>query len=140
LVLFEALQKRSLLENTLIVITSDHGPRQNTQILSNYNVPLLFVSQNIKNQIVSDLASHLDFKDLLLSVLTDSDFKCNTEKIYTIGNSNELDYGMISDSNQYIFINNRSLTVKTNQNKQKVQQFNSDFQQYLNFFKTQKKQ
>jgi len=138
LALFEALQKRNLLENTLLVITSDHGPRQNTQVLANYNVPLLFVSQNIKNQIVSDLASHLDFKDLLLSVLTDSDFNCNTEKIYTIGNSNELDYGMISDSNQYIFINNRSLTVKTNQNKQKVQQFNSDFQQYLNFFKTQK--
>ncbi len=132
----DTLKNENLLEKTLIIVTSDHGPRQNAKLLSNYKVPLLLYSPNLKNRTYDNLLSHLDFKDILINTLTNKEICIANDYIYTIGNSGELDYGMITKSNNYVFINNRVLSVETNVDEKTVQQFNSDFQYYLNYFKT----
>jgi hypothetical protein len=64
----EHLRSRGMLDDTLIVVTSDHGYRSRSRLdrLESYQLPLVFFSTRFEPTHSSDLRSHLDFKDLLL--------------------------------------------------------------------------
>jgi Sulfatase len=63
------LIEKNLLEETLIVVTSDHGFRDKglQDQLAVYRIPLLFYSHSFTETHNSELLSHLDFKDLLFN-------------------------------------------------------------------------
>jgi hypothetical protein len=65
----EHLRARGVLDDTLIIVTSDHGYRSKTRLdrLDSYQLPLVFFSTRFEAARNSELRSHLDFKDLLLS-------------------------------------------------------------------------
>jgi phosphoglycerol transferase MdoB-like AlkP superfamily enzyme len=132
----EVLKSNNLLDSTLLVITSDHGPRDNAYIIENYQIPLLFWANNLEKDVNDVFVSHLDLKDLLVAFLTGKDFTQQTDKIYTLGNSGELIYGMIEENDKYIFIHNRMLNLRTNVDLKSHKEFNNSFQNYLNYFES----
>jgi len=129
-----ALTTNKLLEGTLLIISSDHGPRDNTYASENYHVPLLIWAQDIEKTENHKFISHLDFKDILLQVLTGKEIVSKRETIYTMGNSGEYIYGKITADGEFIFINNRMSNVKSNADQEIIKAFNSTFQDYLNYF------
>jgi len=132
----EALKSNNLLDSTLIVIVSDHGPRDNAYATENYHIPMLAWANDLKKNVNKNFTSHLDFKDILLELISGDDFLQPQESIYTLGNSGELIYGKITKDNNYIFINNRMSNLKSNMDKETITQFNRSFQDYLNYFES----
>jgi hypothetical protein len=63
----EHLRSRGMLDDTLIVVTSDHGYRSRSRLdrLESYQLPLVFYSTRFEAARRVELRSHLDFKDLL---------------------------------------------------------------------------
>jgi hypothetical protein len=66
------LAARGELERTLVVVVSDHGPREydRTRDLETYRIPLWFYSPSFQARADARLFSHLDFAQILLSELS----------------------------------------------------------------------
>ncbi len=69
--LWRELTRRGLADQTLLVLTSDHGDKAQDRLLVNeaYQVPLFFYATGFTPRHVSGMYTHLDFKDLLLREL-----------------------------------------------------------------------
>jgi hypothetical protein len=67
----EHLRERDLLEETLIVLTADHGFRGTDEqhTLAAYHIPLLFQASSFEPRSDDRLFSHIDFADLLFHEL-----------------------------------------------------------------------
>jgi hypothetical protein len=130
----DTLAASNLLEGSLIVITSDHGPRQDAQLAANYHVPLMLLTARPENTRVTSLCSHLDFREILLGVMSGKPMDIGRQKIWTVGNSGDYIYGMIGSAGQYVFVDNRTLSVESNMPEQEVRSFTVDFQQYVVHF------
>jgi len=129
---YKKLIQNNLSDNTLIVIVSDHGARINAMDVNNYHIPLVLCGSNLKPGINHNFSSHLDFKNILLKEIINSQIEYENE-VYVVGSSNQWVYGKINNSN-YVFINNQNLDVSTNSNKQEVIELNNNFQKYLSYF------
>lgn len=128
------LEQERLLKQTLVVITSDHGPRDDAYNPANYHVPFLVFAADRMPQVHHEFVSHVNFKDILLAFLTNQEDTSVADAIYTIGNSGELVYGMIMSSGNHIFINNRMRFAQGNLLERDMQRFSQQFQEYLNYF------
>ena len=125
--LIEALKSNNLLDKTLLIITSDHGPRDNAYDKENYHIPMFIWANDLSSDINENLTSHLDFMDILLELITGEQYVQENESIITLGNSGELIYGKITSEGKYIFINNRMLNLKSNVDEETIKKFNSSF-------------
>ena len=130
----DELKKNNLLDSTLLLIVSDHGPRNKPYNIDNYHIPLLLYSNGMQEKTDSRFLSHVDFKDILLETISDYNYKPVENNIYTIGNSGEMNYGTIGSDGKYIFINNRMRTSESNTNIDGVLKFNKNFIDYRNYF------
>ena len=130
----DELKRNNLLDSTLIIVVSDHGPRNEPYNTANYHIPLLFFSTDIKNNENDEFLSHIDFKDVLIEAITGIDFIPLENALYTVGNSGEFIYGTIKKDGKYIFINNRMGTPQTNSSTEEVLSFNKNFNDYRNYF------
>ncbi|MBL8022534.1 MAG: sulfatase-like hydrolase/transferase [Leptospirales bacterium] len=67
--LTERLERDRLLNDTLIVLTSDHGIRDKgyEPWVSTYRIPMWFIHPSFKNASNENLYSQIDFRDLLLA-------------------------------------------------------------------------
>lgn len=128
------LKKNNILDSTLLVVVSDHGPRNRPYNTENYHIPLLFYSADINSNENTKFLSHIDFKDILLSNISDYQYKPLEKDIYTVGNSGEFIYGTIKKDGNYIFINNRMRTPQTTITTNEVLNFNKNFLDYRNYF------
>jgi len=103
--IYEYLKEENLLDNTTIVITSDHGLRnlKDKQDIGFYQVPFIVFNQNLDKKEIDDLYSHIDFNNILLSYLTDKDYMKSRDEIYVIGQTrtNILGY---KNNNQSFFV------------------------------------
>jgi len=136
--IYDSLKTYNLLDSTLLVITSDHGPRQDPSDIRNYHIPLILFSTNLTPGKNDDFISHLDFKDVILTTLCGFDEPKQRDRIFTMGNSGELVYGTVESNKSYIFINNRTLDVITNQDSLSVIKFNESYQDYIDYFESLK--
>jgi membrane-anchored protein YejM (alkaline phosphatase superfamily) len=78
------------LDESLIVIVSDHGEKGyfNEKNHKSYNIPLVFVANDLDSGENNDLLSHLNFKDLLLSYAQEGyTFKQNNDVIFSVGST-----------------------------------------------------
>jgi hypothetical protein len=128
------LKKNNLLDSTLIVVVSDHGPRNEPYNIENYHIPLLFYSNDIYNSTNSEFLSHIDFKDILLETISDFKYVPTENDLYIVGNSGEMIYGTIKKDGKYVFINNRMRAPQTNTTVAEVLSFNKNFLSYRNYF------
>lgn len=66
--IYAFLEKEKLTDETLIVVTSDHGPRDKPLIADphSYQVPLVFIHKNFSGRKNGNLYSQVDFRDILL--------------------------------------------------------------------------
>jgi hypothetical protein len=128
------LQKENIWEETLLIIVADHGPRFNPKNKDDYHIPLLFCADDIESHENDTFYSQIDFKDILLSKITDTESPKETEQIFTLGNSGELIYGKITKDGEYIFIDNAHLEVETNVSDDEVERFHRAYQEYLHYF------
>lgn len=131
---FDSLKKDNLSDSTLIVITSDHGPRQGQTNPENYRVPLIFWASDMEKSKQKSFLSHIDFKEILLHESGVSAPPVERQKLFTIGNSGNLHYGMIDHAGNYIFIDDRLGRVYTNQGQEEVRNFHSSFKNYRTCF------
>ncbi len=131
--LIDKLQAQNLLDSTLLVIVSDHGPKNNAYLPHNYHIPLLLFATNIDTAANHSFANHLYFKDILLEQLTGNTTQYHQKQLFTYGNSVDMVYGMLDDSGGYVFINNRMRYVKSNLPKQTAYRLNNRFQGYLHY-------
>jgi hypothetical protein len=71
--LLEQLRARGLLEQSLIVVTSDHGFRDKSKQaeLASLQIPLVFYASRFAAEDDGRLLSHVDFKDLLFAELSE---------------------------------------------------------------------
>jgi len=130
---YDKLKENNILDNTLIVLVSDHGPRDDLTDIENYKVPLLICSSDSVAKINDNFSSHLDFKNILMSKLFGTEVKFD-DTIYTIGSSLTLVYGKIKANGEYIFIKDQDLKPYYNSSKEEVKEFNTDFQNYMGYF------
>ncbi len=130
----ETLKNNNLDDSTLVIMVSDHGPRDNAFTTENYHIPMLVWAMDLQAGKNNSFTSHLDFKDILLGLMTGNDSIANQDSIFTMGNSGELVYGQLTANNKYVFINNRMSNVKSNLDEKSVKKFNRAFQDYLNYF------
>lgn len=132
----DELKKNNILDSTLIVITSDHGQRDNVYDINSYHIPLLVFATDLQNSSNNKFLSHIDFKDILLELIANKEFEPQQELIYTMGNSGELVYGMVTADGKHAFINNRMRHARGNASKIEIQTLNKNFQNYLNYFES----
>ncbi|GEM_PF-1455494 len=130
----EKLKENNILDNTLLIITSDHGPRDNPYNVKNYHIPLIVFASDLQQRSNNEFLSHLDFKDLILKLIADKKFTPQQELIYTIGNSGEFVYGMIASDGKHSFINNRLRHTQSNASEAEISAFSRNFQGYQNYF------
>lgn len=101
--IYNFLKENDLLENTNIIIVSDHGNKgYELKRLSDYRIPLVIINQNIKGHLdVNELFTHNDFKNILIDFLNGKPFKKRVNSTYIIGQtaSNELAY--VDDRGNY---------------------------------------
>lgn len=131
---FDLAGQRGLLDKTLVVICSDHGPREEALDPENYRVPLLLWAKGLKTSNDNRFLSHLDLKDLLLEHLAGGPTLSGHEEIWVVGHSGEYIYGQLKADSGFTFISNRTLRVKTNRSSDEVLRFNRSFQSYLHYF------
>ena len=69
--LWKVLTKKGLADQTLLVLTADHGDKRDDRLTDPlaYRVPLIFYANRFTPERDSTLYSHLDFKELLLREL-----------------------------------------------------------------------
>ncbi len=125
--IYNIMKEKKLLENTTIIISSDHGLRnlQNKKNPNAYQIPLIIYNLNFEKKEIKELKNHLDFKEILLSEINSieniknsnlSDFKSkenifgenniekNKEKSYFIGQTRSSIIGMLSNSGNFTYI------------------------------------
>jgi hypothetical protein len=125
-----------LLDDSLLIILSDHGQRDDATKKTNYHIPLIFWSKDMKKQNNNKFYSNIDFRDILLTKLNKKYQLPQQSETFTIGHSGELVYGKIDNKN-YLFINNEYLSVKTNLNDDKIiEKFNNEFNLYRDYFES----
>jgi hypothetical protein len=108
--IYDFLEQEQLLDDTLIVFVGDHGSK-NYHTMRNYkgySVPLMFMSNKLNFKVVSGIYSHINFADILYSVIKDD----NCSEI--IVPKNNLDYTLFygsTNSNVVGFVNNKGLSA-----------------------------
>jgi len=98
--IYNFLKEENLLENTTIVVTSDHGLREMVprRRISGYNIPLVIYNSKIEEfKESSELLSHVKFKDILLSYIAENFSYVPSEKVYFVGPTSKSLLGIISD-------------------------------------------
>ncbi len=137
--LYDRLKAESLLEGTLIAITSDHGPRPNPTDPNSYRLPLLLVATDLAAGEERGFLSHLDFADILWSRIAGSPTPKESDRIFLVGSTVGFVYGMIGRDGTYALIDDHTFRVRTNLPVDAVRPFHEAFEGYLSFFEAQRR-
>lgn len=137
------LNNTNLSQKTLIIITSDHGKREDATNINNYHIPLYLCANNIEKKENNQFLSHINFKDIILEKMINQKIENFDDKLFIVGSSNVWNYGLIQPNTKilnnslnvsYIFINDKTLKVKTNMNETDVINFSNKFKDYIIYF------
>lgn len=104
------LEQQGQLDDTLIVVTSDHGVRErNTETLvTTYRIPLLFYARGFERKESAALYSQIDFKDLLSSELAEQGQQVPAASLAMfVGPTYTSIIGAVTDAHDFMVIKNR---------------------------------
>lgn len=137
--LYGRLGQEGLLEGTLIVITSDHGPRPRPADPASYHLPLLLTAPDLVPGVEPAFLSHLDFADIVTARLAGSGPRRGAESILTVGSSVDFVYGTVRADGHFAFIDDHSFRVHTDLAPDAVRAFQRDFEGYLGAFEARRR-
>jgi len=109
--LIAALAQRGMLDETLIVVTSDHGYRGQTaqDQLKEYRIPLWFYASRFSARSDARLLSHVDFKDLLFDELSGARaFSTPNEQVFVQGPTGSGMWAAISERGALTLLKERA--------------------------------
>lgn len=104
--LTKRLTERNLLDDSLIVVVSDHGERARISDPENYRVPLLVIGKCIESGTKSGLYSHLDLTAMIERWLTKQSLPDERNHVDVVGSTERWVYGRLTNSGDYLFIDN----------------------------------
>jgi membrane-anchored protein YejM (alkaline phosphatase superfamily) len=132
--LSEQLNREHLLSKTLFVIVSDHGDRAKSSEIDNYRVPLLVVGDGIPYRNRDELLSHLELPQIFYYYTASDNHPVSTKKLFFVGSTETWVYGTMNNSNEYLFIEDPSGTVLTQQGSLQPMDVRNEFQNYVHGF------
>ncbi len=130
----EKLSAASLRDKTLIILTADHGSRQDPAEIENYLVPLIMWGPGIKPGVDSRFLSHVDFPGLVGEALCEKNWRPLENPIMTVGHSGKWVYGEICAAHEFQFLDNLRGRVLSSKGSSDPIKLNENFQRYLNDF------
>jgi hypothetical protein len=104
------LRERGELEQTLVVVVSDHGPREHdvTRDIETYHIPLWFYSPRFQARADARLLSHLDFSRILLSELSQGAVTLEPEPFVLItGPTNSSLWAAVTGAGDFMLVKSR---------------------------------
>lgn len=104
--LTQRLTQRNLLDDSLIVVVSDHGERARMADPENYRVPLLVIGNGMKSGTNSNLYAHLDLPAMIECWLTKQSLPEERKHVDVVGSTERWVYGRLTNSGEYLFIDN----------------------------------
>lgn len=104
--LTQQLAVKNLLNNSLIVVVSDHGERARMADPENYRVPLLVIGKTIESGTNSALFSHLDLPAMIKGWLTGESLPESRSFVDVVGSTERWVYGRLTDAGSFLFIDN----------------------------------
>jgi len=101
--IYSFLESEKMLDETLIVITADHGSRARNSMLSpdGYKVPFLVIGNDLNFQEDTSLLSHLDFNDIIFKYLLDIDNVFDNNSVMFAGATNSSLIGFVNNKQEY---------------------------------------
>ncbi|PIU22160.1 MAG: hypothetical protein COT14_02540 [Candidatus Diapherotrites archaeon CG08_land_8_20_14_0_20_30_16] len=100
------LEENNLLDDTLIVITSDHGLKDPSSSLTieGYKIPLIFIANDLNYFLNNNLLSHMEFKDILFSYILKNHKFENPDCVYITGTTQSNLFAYVCDKD-YAVVN-----------------------------------
>lgn len=100
--IYEFLQQENLLNDTIIIVVADHGEKDYVdKELWNYKLPLFIISNDLKYKEINNLLFQIDFKDILLSYLNQSEIKTNNYG-YIIGQTGNKEIAYLENNKYFL--------------------------------------
>lgn len=129
---YSFLEHENLLDETLIIIVSDHGSRSINNLLDyeGYKIPLIFISSNITFYENFSLLSHLDFKDILFKHILNKDNIQENDSIMFVGGTGSNIIGFLTSNNTYGIINVSSNKLLRYSNIDNIKEISQNYYNY----------
>jgi hypothetical protein len=134
--IFNFLEKKDLLDQTIIIITSDHGSRalKEMQNYTAYNVPLIIIASDLNYFQDASLLSHLDFKDILFNyILKDYNKKIINDSVMFVGSSKSNLFGYFTNKNDFGIINSSKNKLINYSNNDDIKNISNKYNIYYKY-------
>jgi len=132
--LTDKLVELNLLDNTLLVIVSDHGDRAKPSVIENYRVPLLVLTNQNKYEVRDDLLSQLDLSKVIYHYIASDEHPKSREDMFLVGSTERWIYGKLNKDKSYLFIDDPSGTVLNQFGGMEASEVRDEFQNRLDVF------
>ncbi|MFH0990064.1 MAG: sulfatase-like hydrolase/transferase [bacterium] len=121
-------------DQTLVVVVSDHGSREHSADINNYQVPLLLTGISVPSGVDSSFASHMDLSSIISGALTGSSSIANCSSLFVVGSTEKWVYGQITSDGSFLFIDDERGTVMASSGHLDAPNVHNGFQRLLNGF------
>lgn len=125
---YNHLKEEKILNNSIIIVISDHGKKNyGNKKITEYQIPLFIYNSKLENKNISQLYSHLNFKDILLNYLSvNNQSMPKNENNFFIGQTQSNELGYINSNNKSFLLKQKSnekfLVKKTNMNLSSIKE------------------
>ncbi len=129
-----ALDSTGLNDQTLVVVVSDHGPREHSADINNYHIPLLLTGTSVPSLVDSSFVSHMNLSSIISSYLVDGIPAAGRTSLYVVGSTEKWVYGQITSNGSFLFIDDELGTVMASSGYLDAANVHNGFQRLLNGF------
>lgn len=129
-----ALDSLGLGSQALVIVVSDHGPRDDSAAPQNYHVPLLITGSSIAGGSNSTFLSHKNLPSIICRYLVGAVVESQAVPVYVVGSTEKWIYGEFTPEGLYLFIDNESGTVLRTGGLLSAAAVHSGFQNLLDEF------
>jgi hypothetical protein len=130
----DQLAVQGLIEESLIIVVSDHGDRARVADVDNYRVPLLVIGKSIKGATDSVLRSHLDLPAMTEHWLLNLPLPSERVQVDLVGSTERWVYGRLMADGQHLFVDDVRGRVLATSGKLDALVLRNEFQAKLDSF------
>lgn len=128
------LDSTRLGDQTLVVVVSDHGPRERSADINNYHVPLLIAGASVPRHVDSSFVSHMNLSSIISGLLVGNGSIENRTSLFVVGSTEKWVYGQITSDGSFLFIDDELGTVIASNGHLDAPNVHNGFQRLLNGF------
>ncbi len=128
------LDSTGLGDQTLVVVVSDHGPREHSADINNYRAPLFLTGSSVPSVVDSSFVSHMNLSSIISGAFTGSSPFANRSPLFVVGSTEKWVYGQITSDGSYMFIDDERGTVMAGSGHLDASNVHNGFQRLLDGF------